>query len=213
VRVRAIAARIARSSKVAPGNARWTFHGRAARVVAERAGSIIDATALGSALAVAAVNPASRVVVAPLRRLVAKVTASRLPPAIVIGRGRNWLRLYHVVAGRARLWRSFAVATGMAGHATPTGTFRIVVKERNPWWYPPASAWARGMAPIPPGPGNPLGTRWMGLSAPDVGIHGTPLPGSIGHAASHGCIRMRIRDAEWLFARVRIGSPVRIIGS
>ena len=49
----------------------------------------------------------------------------------------------------------------------------------------------------PAGPGNPLGTRWMGLSAPAVGIHGTPDAASIGYSASHGCIRMQIPDAEW----------------
>ena len=65
--------------------------------------------------------------------------------------------------------------------------------------------------PIPPGPGNPLGTRWMGLSAPLVGIHGTPDAASIGYSASHGCIRMLIPDATWLFDRVRIGTPVLIV--
>ena len=75
--------------------------------------------------------------------------------------------------------------------------------ERNPWWYPPPDApWAKGAKPIPPGPGNPLGTRWMGLSAPGVGIHGTPDPASLGYSASHGCIRMFIPSAEWLFDHV-----------
>ena len=60
-------------------------------------------------------------------------------------------------------------------------------------------------------PGNPLGTRWMGISAPYVGIHGTPDAASIGYSASHGCIRMRIPDAEWLFQHVEIGTPVFII--
>jgi lipoprotein-anchoring transpeptidase ErfK/SrfK len=64
---------------------------------------------------------------------------------------------------------------------------------------------------VPPGVSNPLGTRWMGTSAPAIGIHGTPLPGSIGSAASHGCIRMRIPDAEYLYDRVEIGTPVIIV--
>ena len=55
---------------------------------------------------------------------------------------------------------------------------------------------------MPPGPDNPLGTRWMGLSAPGVGIHGTDDPSSIGYSASHGCIRMQVPDAEWLFDHV-----------
>jgi lipoprotein-anchoring transpeptidase ErfK/SrfK len=84
--------------------------------------------------------------------------------------------------------------------------------QRDPWWIPPPnSAWAAGEKPIPPGPGNPLGTRWMGLSAPAVGIHGTPDAASIGYSASHGCIRMRVPDAEWLFEHVRVGTPVAIV--
>jgi L,D-transpeptidase ErfK/SrfK len=83
--------------------------------------------------------------------------------------------------------------------------------QMNPWWRPPDSAWARGLKPIPPGPGNPLGTRWMGLSAPGVGIHGTPDAASIGYSASHGCIRMYIPDATWLFDHVQLGTPVLIV--
>ena len=66
---------------------------------------------------------------------------------------------------------------------------------------------------MPPGPGNPLGTRWMGLSAPGVGIHGTPEDGSIGYSLSHGCIRMHIPEAEWLFEHVDVGTPVYIVAS
>ena len=89
--------------------------------------------------------------------------------------------------------------------------FHIVVKWRNPWWYPPQSDWAKDAKPIPPGPGNPLGTRWMGISSPAVGIHGTPDPASIGYSVSHGCIRMLIPEVEWLFNQVDIGTPVYIV--
>ena len=82
--------------------------------------------------------------------------------------------------------------------------------QLNPWWYPPPSPWAKGLKPVPPGPGNPLGTRWMGLDAPGVGIHGTPDDASIGYSASHGCVRMHIPDAEWLFHHVKLGTPVVI---
>jgi lipoprotein-anchoring transpeptidase ErfK/SrfK len=110
-----------------------------------------------------------------------------------------------------RSWRVFLVATGQTSYPTPLGRFTIVVKWRNPWWYPPASPWAKGQQPIPPGPNNPLGTRWLGLSAPGVGIHGTPSDGSIGYSVSHGCIRMHIPDAEWLFNHVQIGTTVFIV--
>ncbi|MEP6813150.1 MAG: L,D-transpeptidase, partial [Actinomycetota bacterium] len=91
--------------------------------------------------------------------------------------------------------------------------FEIIVMWKNPWWYPPASPWAKGEKPVPPGPGNPLGTRWMGLSSPGVGIHGTPQDGSIGYSLSHGCIRMHIPQAEWLFQHVVIGTPVYIVSA
>jgi lipoprotein-anchoring transpeptidase ErfK/SrfK len=133
-------------------------------------------------------------------------TLAKFGPVIVIRRGANELRYYN----GARLLRSFGVATGQAVYPTPTGTFSIVDKQLNPWWRPPDSPWAKGLKPIPPGPGNPLGTRWMGLSAAGVGIHGTPDDASIGYSASHGCIRMHIPDAEWLFHHVNLGTPVVI---
>lgn len=133
-------------------------------------------------------------------------TVAKFGPVIVIRRGANELRFYR----GARLVRKFGVATGQAVYPTPTGTFSIVDMQRNPWWRPPDSDWARGLDPIPPGPGNPLGTRWMGLSAPGVGIHGTPDDASIGYSASHGCIRMHISDAEWVFTHVKLGTPVVI---
>jgi len=136
-------------------------------------------------------------------------TRTNFGPVIVIRRGSNQLHLYRGM----RPWRVFPVATGQAIYPTPLGRFRIVVKWRNPWWYPPTSPWAAGLKPVPPGPGNPLGTRWMGLSAPGVGIHGTPDAASIGYSASHGCIRMRIHEAEWLFRHVRIGTIVFIVSA
>jgi lipoprotein-anchoring transpeptidase ErfK/SrfK len=133
-------------------------------------------------------------------------TVAKFGPVIVIRRGANQLRYYQ----GAKLRRMFGVATGQAVYPTPTGTFEIVDMQLNPWWRPPDSPWAKGLKPIPPGPGNPLGTRWMGLSAPGVGIHGTPDDASIGYSASHGCIRMHIPDAEWLFHHVQVGTPVVI---
>jgi lipoprotein-anchoring transpeptidase ErfK/SrfK len=136
-----------------------------------------------------------------------KITRANFGPVIVIRRGENHLYLYNGM----KPVRTFLVATGQAIYPTPLGRFQIVVKWKDPWWYPPNSPWARGAKPIPPGPGNPLGTRWMGLSAPGVGIHGTPDPASLGYSASHGCIRMYIPYAEWLFDHVEIGTPVYIV--
>ena len=129
---------------------------------------------------------------------------------IVIRRGSNLLTLYrgdHYV-------RQFHVATGQAIYPTPLGQFHIVVKWVNPTWYPPTQdAWAKGLKPVPPGPDNPLGTRWMGIDSPGVGIHGTDEPASIGYSESHGCVRMLVPDAEWLFAHVSVGTPVFIVAS
>jgi lipoprotein-anchoring transpeptidase ErfK/SrfK len=143
----------------------------------------------------------------PLKVIPRHVTKASFGPIIVIRRGSNRLYLYN----SSRFSRRFGVATGQAVYPTPLGHFEIVVKWTNPWWYPPNSPWAKGAKPVPPGPGNPLGTRWMGLSAPGVGIHGTPNSSSIGYSLSHGCVRMYIPDAEWLFNHVNIGTPVFII--
>jgi lipoprotein-anchoring transpeptidase ErfK/SrfK len=139
--------------------------------------------------------------------LIPEVMRSDIRSVIVIQRSANRLFLYRGEHKRTKL----GVATGQPSYPTPLGEFTIVSKQLNPWWYPPDSDWAAGLSPVPPGPGNPLGTRWMGLSAPGVGIHGTPDAASIGYSASHGCIRMRIPDAEWLFEHVSEGTPVFIV--
>ena len=136
------------------------------------------------------------------------VSRSSVGPVIVIHRGSNRLYLYK----GTRFERVFGVATGQSIYPTPLGRWSIVVKWRNPVVVsrrtPPGR---KGEKPVPPGPGNPLGTRWMGLSASGVGIHGTPDDASIGYSASHGCIRMHISDAEWLFNHVDIGTTVFIV--
>lgn len=142
-----------------------------------------------------------------LKEVSAAIGRGDFGPIIVIRRGSNRLFFYKGM----KYVRVFGVATGAAEYPTPLGRFEIIVKQRSPWWYPPDSDWAKDAEPIPPGPGNPLGTRWMGISSPAVGIHGTPDAASIGYSASHGCIRMRIPDAEWLFERVEIGTPVFIV--
>jgi hypothetical protein len=140
----------------------------------------------------------------PSKRLIPDVTS--VGPAIIIERSRYRLTLW-----RAGKRRTFGIAVGQPAYPTPAGTFRIVTKQVNPTWFPPDSPWAAGLGPVPPGVDNPLGTRWMGTSAPAIGIHGTPISGSIGTAASHGCIRMYIGDAESLFDQIDIGTPVRIV--
>jgi L,D-transpeptidase catalytic domain/Putative peptidoglycan binding domain len=143
----------------------------------------------------------------PARRIEPKRTRAAIGPVIVIRRDSHTLTLYE----GARFVARFGIAVGAPSYPTPIGRFEIVTLQRDPWWYPPDSDWAAGQEPVPPGPGNPLGTRWMGLSEPLIGIHGTPDAASIGYSASHGCIRMHIPDAEWLFERAEIGTPVFIL--
>jgi hypothetical protein len=144
----------------------------------------------------------------PFQVIEPAIGADDIGKVIVIRRDTRQLYLYN----GAELKRVFRVATGQSSYPTPLGKYEIVTKQRNPWWYPPSgSAWAEGKEPVPPGPGNPLGTRWMGISVPYVGIHGTPDSASIGYSASHGCVRMLIPQVEWLFEHVEIGTPVYII--
>lgn len=99
----------------------------------------------------------------------------------------------------------FPIAVGAATSPSPTGEFQIVNRVSNPTYYHAGSV-------IPTGKDNPVGTRWLGLSQRGYGIHGTNAPRSIGHAASHGCIRLRNRDMERLFAMLRVGDVVVIRG-
>ena len=173
------------------------------------AGRTIDVGATARAVTDQLVHGTRATIVVPVKLGRPAVTEQTIGPVILIRRGANRLTLYN----GAKVVRTFEVATGQTIYPTPLGQFRIVVKWKNPWWYPPASPWAAGEKPVPPGPGNPLGTRWMGLSAPGVGIHGTPEAGSIGYSLSHGCIRMLIPQAEWLFDHVDVGTPVFIVST
>lgn len=102
-----------------------------------------------------------------------------------------------------RIVSLYQVAVGAAVSPSPVGTFTIVNRVSNPTYYHPGKV-------IGPGAANPIGTRWIGLSEKGFGIHGTDDPGSIGFARSHGCIRLRNRDVEKLFERVRPGDVVEI---
>jgi len=115
-----------------------------------------------------------------------------------------------LVSPEGQVVKRYPIACGSPYFPTPTGSYHVKEKIYYPAWYPPPSPWASGAKPIPPGPYNPLGTRWIGLDANIVGIHGTPSDWSIGSASSHGCIRMHIPDVEELYDLVNIGTPVYI---
>jgi hypothetical protein len=99
----------------------------------------------------------------------------------------------------------YTVAVGKPSTPSPVGTFTIERRVANPVYHHNGKT-------IQPGPGNPVGTRWMGLSVHGYGIHGTNEPRSIGKAASHGCIRMSQADLEELFDLVSAGDTVELVG-
>ncbi len=114
------------------------------------------------------------------------------------------------VIRNGKVWKTYRIAVGAPAYPTPTGDYEINDKQVDPVWYPPDSPWAAELDTIPPGPGNPLGTRWIGTTAPAIGIHGTYADSSIGSAASHGCMRMHIPEVEELFEQVSVGMTVSI---
>jgi lipoprotein-anchoring transpeptidase ErfK/SrfK len=208
-RVRAYVATLAKRFDRAPVDSRLFLRRLRPWISKDRPGRTLARMAAAQAIVSALLANRKGPLTLRMTAIPAQVSRRKLGPVIVIRRGANRLFLYQGM----RYLRSFGVATGQRVYPTPLGRFRIVVRWKNPWWYPPDSDWARGQQPIPPGPGNPLGTRWMGLSAAGVGIHGTPDPASIGYSVSHGCIRMRIPEAEWLFEHVRIGTTVFIVSA
>jgi lipoprotein-anchoring transpeptidase ErfK/SrfK len=99
----------------------------------------------------------------------------------------------------------YTVAVGKPSTPSPVGTFTIERRVKNPVYHHEGKT-------VEPGPMNPVGSRWMGLSIKGYGIHGTNMPKSIGKAASHGCIRMGKADIEDLFEQVKVGDTVELIG-
>jgi lipoprotein-anchoring transpeptidase ErfK/SrfK len=133
--------------------------------------------------------------------------ASKYPTVITVDRSSYRLRLWKDL----RLVKTYTIAVGMAGLETPSGVYTINDKQVNPSWHVPDSAWAGDLAGkvIPPGPQDPIKARWMGIYN-GAGIHGTTDVGSLGSAASHGCIRMAIPDVIDLYDRVPLGTTVYI---
>jgi lipoprotein-anchoring transpeptidase ErfK/SrfK len=141
-----------------------------------------------------------------------KVTTAELaeqyPAVIVVNRGSYQLTFYKDL----KVHKTYGIAVGQVGLETPAGLYHIQNKAVDPAWHVPNSDWAGDLAgTIVPGgtPENPLKARWMGIYA-GAGIHGTDASGSIGSAASHGCIRMLIPDVIELYDQVPVGAPIYI---
>lgn len=133
--------------------------------------------------------------------------AAKYPSYLTLDRATFTLRLWK----NLKLVKTYTVAVGQEGLETPEGQYAIQEKQVNPSWHVPNSAWAGDLAGqvIPPGPSDPIKARWMGIFE-GAGIHGTEETWSLGHAASHGCVRMSIPDVEELYDQVEVGTPIYI---
>jgi hypothetical protein len=120
---------------------------------------------------------------------------------IVINIPATTLYLYH----GDELIKEYRITVGRIDAPTPIGNFKVINKRINPTWYPPD-----GRDPIPPGPNNELGTRWIGIDKPHYGIHGTIKPQEIGKATSDGCVRLKNEDIEELYPLFSLKTPVEI---
>jgi lipoprotein-anchoring transpeptidase ErfK/SrfK len=155
---------------------------------------------------------ARRTFVAKTRHTQPKVTTADLrrkyDTVIVVNRNEFRLRLFKDLKPS----QSFGIAVGQVGLETPAGQYTIANKAINPAWHVPNSSWAgklAGKVIAGDDPSNPIKARWLGIFD-GVGIHGTTDDASIGHNASHGCIRMHIPDVEKLYDEVPVGAAVYI---
>jgi lipoprotein-anchoring transpeptidase ErfK/SrfK len=177
------------------------------------AGLAVEKGATTTAIYEAARSPGHDQAIQPVvRETKPEVTTKDLPHEyaryILIDRADFTLLFFH----RLRLERRYPIAVGQQGLETPAGLYHATDKQVNPTWHVPDSAWAGSLAgqDIPPGPADPLKARWIGI-VDGAGIHGTDDIGSLGSAASHGCVRMSISDVIDLYDRVDVGDPIYVL--
>jgi lipoprotein-anchoring transpeptidase ErfK/SrfK len=207
---------LAKALNSKPADAKRTIVNKRLKVVKERDGLSVDANAAATVITgaisaeLAAGGAAQSTVTVPVTTLKAKTRTTNIGKTIIVVIHERMVYLYK----NTKLEKKFRCAVGMRRYPTPTGTWKVVRKVKNPSWYNNGSAWARHMAAyIPPGRNNPLGTRALYLNADGIRIHGIPASEnrSIGHAASHGCIRLKNSDALKIFPLVSVGTPVYIV--
>ena len=205
-----LVARVAESLDRPAKDARLEFPSLAR--VESQDGVRVNAEKLRATVAGAMTNPDRRVVAAPVDTTKAKVTREQLarkyPTLLVVDRANFKLRLYKDL----KLKKAYPIAVGQQGLETPAGLYAIQNKAVNAAWTVPNSPWAGSLAgTVVPGgtPQNPLKARWLGIFA-GAGIHGTDQIGSLGTAASHGCVRMAIPDVIELYDQVPVKTPIYI---
>jgi lipoprotein-anchoring transpeptidase ErfK/SrfK len=163
---------------------------------------------LDSALAKPVAVASVRARLAPVKpKVTTAELADKYASYIIIDRAHFTLRLYR----HLKLDRTYPIAVGRQGLETPAGLYDVQWRETNPSWHVPNSAWAGSLAgkTIPPGPQDPIKARWMAFNG-GAGIHGIDPSeySSIGHTASHGCVRMRIPDVIEVYDKTDVGTPV-----
>ncbi len=195
-------------------SARISYSGASIGLVHETRGLEVRTGALSADLRRALSDPtASRDIAIHARATRPAVSvrqlAGRYPTIITVDRSGYSLRLWK----HLKLVKTYPIAVGMIGLETPAGLYHVQDKQVDPSWFVPHSAWTGSLAGrvIPPGPADPLKARWMGIFN-GAGIHGIDPSeyGTIGHNASHGCIRMTIPDVIDLYNQTPVGAPVYI---
>jgi hypothetical protein len=197
-------------------DAKMDFGPSGPQLTAGQEGLAVDASGLHKQIKSALVSPtAGRRFSAVTHHVAPSVTSQALEAhwdtALVLNRGAFRLTLFK----HLKPMKTYSVAVGAVGLETPAGTYHIQNKAINPAWTKPYSSWVPKdqQGTVVPGgdPTNPLKARWLGIFD-GAGIHGIDPSeyGTIGHAASHGCVRMRIPDVEDLYPRVPVGAPIYI---
>jgi lipoprotein-anchoring transpeptidase ErfK/SrfK len=211
--LRTLLARVERALERPVRNARVMPSPTRLRVSGSQPGVTVRRRQLARSIARTLVAPsAARVIEVPTQFRKPKVTVKDLKVRyaffITISRGQKRLRLYRGL----QLAKVYVIAVGQAGYDTPAGLHHIRSKAINPAWHVPDRPWAGELAGtiVPSGsPDNPIKARWMEFHD-GAGIHGTDDLGSLGRAASHGCIRMSIADVIELYEIVPLKTPLHI---
>ncbi|HET7573145.1 MAG TPA: L,D-transpeptidase family protein [Gaiellaceae bacterium] len=204
-----IVASVSRALHRTPVSAKVVPTATRLKVVPGREGREVERAALATRLRAALLDPETPQLTVPTLPLRPKTTTAQLakkyPSYLLLDRAHFTLRLFR----HLKLARTFTVSVGMQGLETPAGLYRINDRQVDPPWHVPLSSWAGSLAgkTIPPGPGDPIKARWLGFYN-GAGIHGTDETSSIGHAASHGCVRMLIPDVIALYPLVPLGTPI-----
>ncbi len=207
-----LTARVAKSVDHPAKDASVSFSGGGLSTVPSHSGVTVDRGRLRARIERALLDREGiRRVRVPAETVQAKITSDRVankyPTVVTIDRAGFRLHLFK----HLKLVKSYPIAVGRQGLETPTGLYPVNDKQVNPYWHVPNSSWAGKLAgkTIPPGPNDPIKARWIGITG-GAGIHGTTETGSLGSAASHGCIRMAIPDVIELFPRVPYGSMIYV---